>query len=90
MCSREHSVAGWVAEVEIGRSGEVEVEGWEIVVAVEGEIDSEEGGIVVEIVLVLEFVEIVGCTDRIGVEDTGMLKQAMLVDCILDWILLPP
>ena len=57
MCSREHSVAGWVAEVEIGRWGEVEVEGWEIVVA-------DEGGIVVEIVLMaLESVKVVGCTD---------------------------
>ena len=63
MCTRGHSVAGWVAEVEIGRWGEVVVQGWEIV-AVEGEIDTEEGGIVVEIVLVvLESVEVVGCMD---------------------------
>ena len=63
MCSRKRSVGGWVGEVETGRWGEVEVEGWEIV-AVEGGSDTEEGGIVVEIVLVvLESVEVVGCTD---------------------------
>ena len=63
MCSRRHSAAGWFSEVEIGRWGEVEVQGREIV-AVEGWSDTEEGGIVVEIVLVVvEFVEVVGCTD---------------------------
>ena len=53
---------GWLRLVD-HRWGEVEVEGWEIV-AVEGGSDTEEGGFVVETVLVvLESVEVVGCTD---------------------------
>jgi len=62
-CSHRHSVVGWVEEGESDRWGEVQIEGWEIIVE-KGVTDIEEGRTVVEIALVgIVFAEVVGCRD---------------------------
>ena len=55
---------GWVEEVESGRWGEIEVEGWEIAVDEKGGTDTEGGGIAVGILIVgFVLAEVVGCRD---------------------------